>query len=387
MEEGAHHHAPHATGTHWLDISLALSAFFVSLVSLGLAIHNGRTMERLVAANSYPNVEFEYGNAYDLHDGRGERPAIYLSLRNTGIGPARVHSVELSFAGKPVDEPALAAGAVLHAGGGRDAAQDQLSAVRRRARRHGAGRPDLNLFAWPRPEADPRWARLEAAYQQIGARVCYCSVFDECYVRDSAQPRAEARALLSRRARALRGRLRPAPPEGGNPVSVTIRVTVLACLALAATGRPRRHAPGPDPHHGQPAGLADGGRSGRRDARRVLLQRPRPRRSHRRHLEARCGRRPTEYQGSGNDYMKAAVDRDVPPRRRPRQLAQPRGAWRQGAERRGVLRADERAAGALRGAGARAAQGARPSPGAAARGRGEPRGRGAARAWRGGDAG
>ena len=33
---------------------------------------------------------------------------------------------------------------------------------------------------------DPRWARLEAVRDKIGIRVCYCSVFDECYLHDSA---------------------------------------------------------------------------------------------------------------------------------------------------------------------------------------------------------
>jgi hypothetical protein len=58
MEEGTHTHghAPHGTGFRWLDLVLALSA-----------------------------------------DGRGTRPALYLSLANTGIGPARLRSVELSF--------------------------------------------------------------------------------------------------------------------------------------------------------------------------------------------------------------------------------------------------------------------------------------------------
>jgi hypothetical protein len=41
------------------------------------------------------------------------------------------------------------------------------------------------LFAWPENAADPRWARLEAVRRQIGVAVCYCSVFDECYLRDS----------------------------------------------------------------------------------------------------------------------------------------------------------------------------------------------------------
>ena len=53
MEEAhAHAHRAHGTGARWLDMSLALSAFVVSLASLWLTLHNARTMERLVAANS-----------------------------------------------------------------------------------------------------------------------------------------------------------------------------------------------------------------------------------------------------------------------------------------------------------------------------------------------
>jgi hypothetical protein len=187
MEEGSHGHAhrPHSSGFRWLDISLALSAFFVSLVSLFLAIHNGRTMERLVAANSYPNIDFSYGNGFDFEDGRGLRHAVYVSLDNTGIGPARLRSIELSFAGKPAanlrevlalcctEEPAASLPKTDYRFTG-----DMRGAMIQ------AGR-SLNLFAWAEAPADPRWARLERIRGKISVRVCYCSVFDECYQRDS----------------------------------------------------------------------------------------------------------------------------------------------------------------------------------------------------------
>jgi len=32
---------------------------------------------------------------------------------------------------------------------------------------------------------DPRWPRLEALMTKIDIRVCYCSVFEECYLHDS----------------------------------------------------------------------------------------------------------------------------------------------------------------------------------------------------------
>jgi hypothetical protein len=188
MEESAHAHAhrSHGTGHHWLDISLALSAFVVSLASLWLTLHNARTMERLVASNSYPNIDFSFGNQFDFQDGRGIRPAIHLSLDNTGIGPARLRSIELSFGGRP----AATLRALLSQCCTREPAAalpntDYWSSGDMHGAMIQAGK-SLNLFAWPEAPGDPRWARLEALRDRIGIRVCYCSVFDECYLRDSA---------------------------------------------------------------------------------------------------------------------------------------------------------------------------------------------------------
>jgi hypothetical protein len=194
VEEHRHEHGhAHRAGFHWLDISLALSAFFVSLVSLGLAIHNGRTMEKLVTANSYPNIDFSYGNTFDFEDGLGSRPAVYVSLENTGIGPARLRTVELSFEGRPVanlgallqlcctSESAESAPKLDYSFGG-DVRGAMLPA-----------RGTQNLFAWPQVLQDPRWTRLETVVQGGGLdmRVCYCSVFDECYLHQSTRREPE----------------------------------------------------------------------------------------------------------------------------------------------------------------------------------------------------
>ena len=49
----------------------------------------------------------------------------------------------------------------------------------------------MHLFTWPDAPGDPRWARLDATRSKIGIRVCYCSVFDECYVHDSSRREPE----------------------------------------------------------------------------------------------------------------------------------------------------------------------------------------------------
>lgn len=188
MEEGAHGHghAPHITGFRWLDIGLALSAFIVSLSSLWLTVHNARTMERLVTASSYPNIDFNYGNEFDFQDGRGVRPALYLSLNNSGVGPARLRSVELSFGGRP----AASLRAVLDLCCTQEAASalprtDYWSSGDMRGAMVQAGN-ELNLFAWAQAPGDPRWARANEVRDKIGVRICYCSVFEECYLRDNA---------------------------------------------------------------------------------------------------------------------------------------------------------------------------------------------------------
>jgi hypothetical protein len=188
MEEPGHQHAhpPHRTGHSWLDISLAVSAFFVSLSSLWLTLHNARTMEKLVASNSYPNIDFSYGNQFDFQDGRGLRHAVYLSLENTGIGPARLRSIELGFAGRPA--ATLRALLEICCTQEPDSSLPKTSSwssgdIRGFMVQAGKG---INLFAWPEAPGDPRWARLEAVREKIGMRVCYCSVFDECYLHDNA---------------------------------------------------------------------------------------------------------------------------------------------------------------------------------------------------------
>ena len=174
-------HAEHRTGHHWLDLTLALSAMFVSLVSLGVAVRHGMVMDRLVAANSWPYLTYRTDN----QDSEGRRH-IALTIDNAGVGPARIETFEVWWQGQPVasaDEllrrccmpdrqtpinsglarvmdlgVGIVAPSVLRAGG----EQSFLT----------LGLTDTNAAAWH---------RLDVARLQIQMRACYCSVFDECW--------------------------------------------------------------------------------------------------------------------------------------------------------------------------------------------------------------
>jgi hypothetical protein len=168
----------HRTAHRWIDISVALCALVVSITSLGIAVHHGRTMTRLVAANSWPILEFTSGR----RDPQGQ-DIISLSVSNKGVGPAKVETVEVSWEGRPLrtnrelleaccDLPRTAPALP----------QMQSNSLQGTMLRPGEVRSFLVV---PRmPESEAVWARLLRARADISVRACYCSVFDECWVSD-----------------------------------------------------------------------------------------------------------------------------------------------------------------------------------------------------------
>jgi hypothetical protein len=172
-------HLHHKTGHGLADKILAVLAVFLSCVSVFIAVSHGRTMERLVAANSWPNVGFSTGNVSD----NGDQDIITLRLRNSGVGPARIDTLELFYKGVPqasvrafmesccdIKKAHLNVSAVV---------DDVLPA-----------RESVDFLSVERAKNDVAlWEKLNTERLQVRVRTCYCSVFDECWVADSEQHR------------------------------------------------------------------------------------------------------------------------------------------------------------------------------------------------------
>jgi hypothetical protein len=176
-------HTPHAhrTGHHWIDMTVAVAAVFISVVSLAVAILHGRTMERmaeanarLVAANSWPFMQ--YGAGTTTTDGVTK---VRMRVFNLGVGPAKIESAELKWKGVAYRGDRE----FLEACCGFDPA---------------SGTPfDSSVFAGYVQPPGGETAFLEfskaadpavfAALQQVTLsgdlelNVCYCSIFDECW--------------------------------------------------------------------------------------------------------------------------------------------------------------------------------------------------------------
>lgn len=175
-------HHPHHTGYRWLDLTLALSAMFVSVVSLIVAVRHGQAMDRLVAANSWPFLTYASDN-----EGPDGRQRITLRIENAGIGPARIQTFELWWQGQPVAsaDELLARCCMLQrhaplALADLKALDLYVGIVAPAVLRAGDAQ---NILSLERTDANADvWDRLDKARLNLTMRACYCSVFDECWI-------------------------------------------------------------------------------------------------------------------------------------------------------------------------------------------------------------
>jgi len=183
-EVEAHRH--HKTGHSLFDFILVGTAVFLSMVSVFIAVHHGQTMEKLVAANSWPNLSYGTGNVND----KGE-DEINLTIRNTGVGPARIDTFELFYKGKPMAHFHDLASACCeqlvgkHLFTGTSSVVDEVLPARE----------SINFWSMRRDKNTPEaWDVLNKERFNVNVRVCYCSVFDECWMMDSEKRRPERHA-------------------------------------------------------------------------------------------------------------------------------------------------------------------------------------------------
>lgn len=171
------HHHHHHTGHRWLDVVLGVSAVFISLMSLVLAIQHGKAMERMVEVSSWPYVVVQNTNA-NL-DGS---PRFSVWITNSGVGPAKVGSVELFYQGAPQSGARSLIRAMLKINDPNRAIHFLQSDVVGTVL---PAREKLNLFDLLPGQVSPgEYQTLHEESPKVQARVCYCSVFDECSVLD-----------------------------------------------------------------------------------------------------------------------------------------------------------------------------------------------------------
>ncbi len=178
-----HHHRPMR---HWVDMLMGASAIGISLVSLFVALQDGSAMKRLVQANSWPFVVSEYSTL--APDGT---PHFRMFLTNKGVGPAKIETLEVFVDRKAVKGPRDLLVALIGPEGANRAHQVGTSDIVGSVLSARESVDFLNTLPETfTPELNA--AIRNVAGERINSRVCYCSVFDECWTRGG--PNGDARA-------------------------------------------------------------------------------------------------------------------------------------------------------------------------------------------------
>jgi hypothetical protein len=176
-----------------LEFAVAIGALVTSVTSIWLSLSQGDDMARLVQAQSWPYLEYESSNT-----GNDGAPEIDIMVRNAGVGPAKVESFSVSYDGSAAKGWAsLVASCCLPQGTPRDkpdlpALTDGRMISSKLIARVLRASDSVTLLHLPKTEANaPLWSKLDDARFKLAFRVCYCSVFDECWISDLRSTKQE----------------------------------------------------------------------------------------------------------------------------------------------------------------------------------------------------
>jgi hypothetical protein len=165
-----------------LDGAAAGVALLVSLISLWVGVRTeqaNREMvdanQRMVAAASWPFLQLDSGN-----EPENGKPTISLALQTAGVGPAKIRTFELFWKGKAYPnakaliEACCASRQPKRWGMSTTPPKDFVLRAGDSRRFIGFPLTDDNVEMWK--EFD------RVRFSELSYRVCYCSVFDECWV-------------------------------------------------------------------------------------------------------------------------------------------------------------------------------------------------------------
>jgi hypothetical protein len=157
---------------------LSVAGVFIGVVALYAALTESEAARKQTAATVWPYLQLEISD-YANETGAG----FSIAFSNAGVGPARVRGMELSIAGRPVADWETAVARLVEEGSPAF------------GRNFIIGRVLTPGESVTLVQTHDR--RLVAAFREAVAsrgtwvRLCYCSIFDDCWLRDSRDEAAD----------------------------------------------------------------------------------------------------------------------------------------------------------------------------------------------------
>jgi len=177
-----HTQIPSIFSRHWAESALSIFAVIIAAISLWIAIDTERTNRQLVVEAAWPFVQI-----YTSGGSNSQQP-LTLNIGNAGIGPAKIETLELFWQGKPYRTAvALLKDCCEYKTGhsNQSPVQDDplgTSEIAGTVLRAGDNVPIVRYVLTP--DSAATWGALRLQRLKISFRICYCSVFDECWLTD-----------------------------------------------------------------------------------------------------------------------------------------------------------------------------------------------------------
>ncbi len=172
---------PLPANRHWTDAVLSISAIVISAISLWVAIDTNKTNRQLVVEASWPFLQIYASGA---GGGNGGQRVLSLNVQNAGVGPAKIETFELFWSEKPYRSSAdlMKDCCGYMPGSNRSDAENALgtSEVAGTVLRAGDNVPIIRYVLTTENAAT--WNAFSAQRFKLNYRVCYCSVFNECWL-------------------------------------------------------------------------------------------------------------------------------------------------------------------------------------------------------------
>jgi hypothetical protein len=147
---------------NWEQVT-AVSALVIGVVAMVISAYTAYLQRNQARLAAWPHVQFGVGADFRL------------TVANKGVGPALVKRVDVRLDGQPLQNWAQLLAAT--AGPGQHAFNH--TTLNRMVLTAGESAVVLEL-----PDADVR-QKVQAARARITSELCYCSVYDECWIVDS----------------------------------------------------------------------------------------------------------------------------------------------------------------------------------------------------------
>ena len=167
--------------TFWQTI-LSVAGVFTGAVALYAALTESQAVRQQTAASVWPYVQLM------INDTSNDDSASFaLSLSNVGVGPARMQGARVTYQGEPVADWQTMT-ELLMGNEARLGTTYGKSSVSRRVLA-----PGESVVAIQTSDTELALSLQAAVYAgTLAVSYCYCSIFDECWVKSSSGPADQA---------------------------------------------------------------------------------------------------------------------------------------------------------------------------------------------------